>query len=318
MDWRKRSRFVCVIWAIVVVGLTCVSPSYAQSTTDGAIGGTVTDQSNAVLPGVSVTVRNIATNSSAEAVTDGVGRFLVIRLQPGIYSVTASLDGFSSSKQENVVVEVGRTTSIDVSLGIAGQAETVVVTGAVANHQHRAVGLLNEHQSDGHRQFADEHTPVVDLRAHDAGSSAGRKFRPGELPRHFRALEQQHRRRRRQYAGLFLGGTGPDSSRVLSQCRRRSGVSGHHVELFGRIRTRRRRRRERGHQERQQSVPRFRLLLHPRQQVGSDEPVSDANGVGGWGVYAGALQAERSPSTVRRPRSAGPSPEGQAVLLLQL
>ena len=38
MDWRKRSRFVCVIWAIVVVGLTCVSQSYAQSTTEGAIG----------------------------------------------------------------------------------------------------------------------------------------------------------------------------------------------------------------------------------------------------------------------------------------
>jgi hypothetical protein len=140
MDWRKRSRFVCVIWAIVVVGLTCVSQSYAQSTTEGAIGGTVTDQSNAILPGVSVTVRNIATNGSAEAVTDGVGRFVVIRLQPGVYSVTASLDGFSSFKQENVVVEVGRITSIDVSLGIAGQAETVVVTGQSP--------IINTEQSD--------------------------------------------------------------------------------------------------------------------------------------------------------------------------
>jgi carboxypeptidase family protein/TonB-dependent receptor-like protein len=140
MNWRNKSIFVCAIWLIVVAGLTSASPSYAQSQTEGAIGGTVTDQSNSVLPGASVTVRNIATNSVAEAVTDGVGRFLVIRLQPGVYSVTASLDGFSSFKQENVVVEVGRTTSLDVSLGIAGQAETVVVTGQSP--------IINTEQSD--------------------------------------------------------------------------------------------------------------------------------------------------------------------------
>jgi outer membrane receptor protein involved in Fe transport len=129
MSRMKRWRLVCAIWAVVAVVSTGAPRLHAQSTTEGAIGGSVSDQLKAVLPGVSVTVRNLATNSTAEATTDSTGRFLVVRLQPGVYVVNASLDGFAPFKQENVVVEVGRVTSIDVSLGIAGQAETVVVTG---------------------------------------------------------------------------------------------------------------------------------------------------------------------------------------------
>jgi outer membrane receptor protein involved in Fe transport len=129
MSRMKRWRLVCAIGAIVAIVMTGAPRLHAQSTTEGAIGGSVSDQLNAVLPGVSITVRNLATNSTAEATTDTTGRFLVVRLQPGVYVVTASLDGFAPFKQENVVVEVGRVTSIDVSLGIAGQAETVIVTG---------------------------------------------------------------------------------------------------------------------------------------------------------------------------------------------
>ena len=76
-----------------------------------------------------MTVRNVATNGTGEATTDGTGRFQVIHLAPGVYTMDVSLSGFAPYKRENVIVEVGRTTNMDVTLGVAGQAETVLVVG---------------------------------------------------------------------------------------------------------------------------------------------------------------------------------------------
>jgi Carboxypeptidase regulatory-like domain/TonB dependent receptor len=136
MTLAKRSRLVCAIAAAVLVhGL-----AFGQSTTDGAIGGLVADQTGASLPGVSVTARNVATNASAESITDTAGRFLVIRLQPGIYVVEVTLPGFATNRRENVIVEVGRVTNLDIALAVAGQTETVDVVGQSP--------IINTDQSD--------------------------------------------------------------------------------------------------------------------------------------------------------------------------
>ena len=69
------------------IGLLFIARSAAaQSTTEGAIGGVVSDQTKAVVPGASVIVRNVATNAAGEATTDATGHFSVIHLQPGVYS----------------------------------------------------------------------------------------------------------------------------------------------------------------------------------------------------------------------------------------
>ena len=62
----------------------------AQSTTEGAIGGLVVDQSKGVLPGVTVNAKNVANNSMATTTTDASGHFTVIRLNPGTYAVPRS------------------------------------------------------------------------------------------------------------------------------------------------------------------------------------------------------------------------------------
>ncbi len=121
----RAARAACLVFAL---GLVLAASALAQSQTEGAIGGVVTDQTRAVMPGASVTVRNVATNATAEATTDTTGHFLVGRLQPGVYTVTVSLQGFASYRHENVTVEVGRMTNLDVSLAVAGQAETLTVT----------------------------------------------------------------------------------------------------------------------------------------------------------------------------------------------
>jgi hypothetical protein len=128
MNHMKGSRRVCAVWALGVITFLVPAPAaFAQSTTDGAIGGLVSDQSKASVPGASVTVRNVATNAAAESTSDASGRFVVIHLQPGVYTVAVSLAGFSPYKRDNVIVEVGRTTNLDVTLGIAGQSETIEV-----------------------------------------------------------------------------------------------------------------------------------------------------------------------------------------------
>ena len=129
MKHLKRSRLVCAIGAILALMVVQSPRLFAQSTTDGAIGGVVSDSTGASLPGATVTARNIATNSSAEATTDATGRFAIIRLQPGVYNVEITLPGFGTQKRDNTIVEVGRTTNLEVALGVGGQTETIVVVG---------------------------------------------------------------------------------------------------------------------------------------------------------------------------------------------
>src|SRR5579864_7660061 len=112
MRYAKWARLVCAIGLASVLGLGVTTVAFAQSPTDGAIGGLITDQSGGILPGVTVSARNVATNAATTATTDGSGRFLVIRLPPGTYAVEVSLGGFSTFKRDSIVVEVGRVTNL--------------------------------------------------------------------------------------------------------------------------------------------------------------------------------------------------------------
>ncbi|MFN2597178.1 MAG: carboxypeptidase regulatory-like domain-containing protein [Pyrinomonadaceae bacterium] len=100
----------------------------AQSTTQGAIGGAVKDPKGAVVQGANVTVKNEETNKEATATTDDEGRFRVVQLDPGNYTVTVAASGFGNYTQSKVVVEVGRVTSLDIPLSVGGATESVTVT----------------------------------------------------------------------------------------------------------------------------------------------------------------------------------------------
>jgi hypothetical protein len=114
---------------MLLVTVLLAPSSWAQSVTDGAIGGSVTDPSKAVVPGAKVTAHNHATNATATAQTDGNGRYILIHLQPGVYDVEAASQGLTPAKQGDVVVEVGRTTPIDLTLTVTGTAQAVTVSG---------------------------------------------------------------------------------------------------------------------------------------------------------------------------------------------
>ena len=109
MKYVQWARVSCAVAAVFALVCTFSPRLHAQSTTAGAIGGLVADQSKAAVPGATVTVRSLAINSTADAVSDANGRFSIINLPPGVYSVEVSLPGFASYKRDNVIVEVGRT-----------------------------------------------------------------------------------------------------------------------------------------------------------------------------------------------------------------
>ena len=119
---RGMGRLVILAVAVLVLA-TGLS---AQSTIHGAIGGTVRDPSGSVVPAASVSALNVGTNSKSSANTDSNGRFIVSGLQPGTYKLEVNVSGFSTFQQENITVEVGRVTSVDVSLSLATQKATVI------------------------------------------------------------------------------------------------------------------------------------------------------------------------------------------------
>jgi Carboxypeptidase regulatory-like domain/TonB dependent receptor len=125
----RRSAFVLVsVFAVLLAVLVAIPGAQAQSTTDGAIGGAVTDQSGGVVPNAVVTSHNLGTDSSSSGVTDASGRYLLIHLQPGLYSLEISGTGFGAFRATNITVEVGRVTALDVTLNVKGLTETVIAT----------------------------------------------------------------------------------------------------------------------------------------------------------------------------------------------
>lgn len=120
----KIVRFLLV--CMVVLTLSAIT--MAQSTTTGAIGGVVQNPNKEVVPGAAVTVRNMGTNKEDSATSDDSGRFKVANLQPGPYAVTITASGFATLTQENVIVEIGRETSLDFNLSVGQVTGTVDVT----------------------------------------------------------------------------------------------------------------------------------------------------------------------------------------------
>ena len=96
-----------------------------------AIGGTVTDTTGGVLPGVTVEARSPALIEQVRtAVTDGNGQYLIVALETGDYSVTFTLPGFSTLVREGVELGTGFTANVDAELAVGALEETITVTEA--------------------------------------------------------------------------------------------------------------------------------------------------------------------------------------------
>lgn len=112
--------------AVLCSGL-CL-PGHAQSTTQGAIAGTLTDISDAAIPGAQVVIHNDATNANLALTTDSSGLFRAPQLAPGTYTVTFRMPGFQERRETGVIVEVNSVTTLNPHLKTGDVSQTVEVT----------------------------------------------------------------------------------------------------------------------------------------------------------------------------------------------
>src|SRR5260370_31997375 len=98
----------------------------------GKITGRVLDPNGAAVPGASVKVIDVARNSTANLTTNGDGLFDAPYLLPGKYQVLVEVTGFKKSLQDNVIVEINQTRTLNISLEVGGTQETVTVTAEAA------------------------------------------------------------------------------------------------------------------------------------------------------------------------------------------
>src|SRR5713226_7062071 len=121
-------KFLRFCFASLLVLAVCALSAMAQSTTTGAINGSVTNPNKEVVTGATITAKNNGTNKETTATTDDNGGFKVVNLEPGTYTVTVNGSGFAPFSQEKVTVEIGRETTLDVGLSLQGVTGTVQVT----------------------------------------------------------------------------------------------------------------------------------------------------------------------------------------------
>ncbi len=115
-------------WAVACTLLAGGGAAFGQSAVDGAIGGTVSDRSGAVIPNAKVVVRSNGTNAEQTLTADESGFFRAIHLQPGLYTLMVSAPGFDTFKSNNVTVTVGSLTDPHLALGVGSETTTVEVT----------------------------------------------------------------------------------------------------------------------------------------------------------------------------------------------
>ena len=114
--------------AVFACTLLVAAPVRAQQTS--GIAGVVRDSSGAVLPGVTVEAASpVLIEKVRTAVTDGQGRFNIVDLRPGTYTVTYSLVGFNGVKREGVQLTAGFTATINADLQVGALEETITVSG---------------------------------------------------------------------------------------------------------------------------------------------------------------------------------------------
>jgi hypothetical protein len=113
---------------VLVVLAGCILLTAQNVVLTGALGGRVTDQSGAVVPGASVVLQSLGTGVKQSAETNRSGLYRFPALMPGTYSITSNHEGFRDV-QALVRVQVGNTSSLDIKLQVGASGDTIKVTG---------------------------------------------------------------------------------------------------------------------------------------------------------------------------------------------
>lgn len=123
----RRAPSICILLLVLGCALLYPTRSLGQGETTSAIVGQVTDSTNAVLTGATVTIINRETGSKRTAKTDGAGRFNFPQLKPGAYLVRVEAEGFEPQQNDGVFSGLGQKQSINFVMSVAQSKQTVEV-----------------------------------------------------------------------------------------------------------------------------------------------------------------------------------------------
>ncbi|MGH9512495.1 MAG: carboxypeptidase regulatory-like domain-containing protein [Terriglobales bacterium] len=121
----KRAAWFLGVMSVVLILLAGLS---AQETT-GELQGTVTDPSGAVVSNAHVVLSGTSLVGDKVLNTDSKGFYHFVNLPPGAYSMTVTAQGFSTKKQDGLVIEVGHAPTVNVALAVGTSSTVVEVTG---------------------------------------------------------------------------------------------------------------------------------------------------------------------------------------------
>jgi hypothetical protein len=127
--YMSKGFFVFAL-QVGVIALALTSWARAQ-TTSGLITGTITDSTGAVIPDAQIVLTNQATAVQRKAVTDSGGHYSAPELQPGVYDVSVSKEGFATEKLSNVHLEVNQSEALNFKMSISSSTQTVEVNADV-------------------------------------------------------------------------------------------------------------------------------------------------------------------------------------------
>src|SRR3989475_2354283 len=117
------------VWFVLASTLSPAVPTNAQ-VTGATLSGTVTDTSGAVIPGVTISIKNRATGVGRTVMADEAGLYSAPNLQAGGYDVTATQPGFSTVVQSNITLTVGAQQQLNITMKVGETAQVVEVTSA--------------------------------------------------------------------------------------------------------------------------------------------------------------------------------------------
>ena len=120
----------CILQASsLVVAVLLFSCAVIQAQDTATLTGTVRDGTGAVIPGVKVEVKNTATGSVHELITNSAGEYVAAALPPGEYDITVSLAGFRTYLAKGVILRVAQNARIDIAMTVGSLHEEVTVHG---------------------------------------------------------------------------------------------------------------------------------------------------------------------------------------------
>jgi hypothetical protein len=140
-SFARKAAWPSVGLCVLLLGAFSIS-LWGQSTATGTIAGTVLDQSGAVVPDATIILIDKATNSKRSVTSNDKGAFVFVNVNPAVYDIRITKQGFESALIPNQKVEVGKslTENVKLTVGAVTQEVTVETTGTELQTMNATVG----------------------------------------------------------------------------------------------------------------------------------------------------------------------------------